>query len=104
MALASSLHQASCYRYSALEPHVSAEIMELHHSKHHNTYVTSYNKLLEEAKEAEQKADSQAMPKLTKGLNFHGGGAQRGALHVSDRYRSGTVCDALVIKGHRARQ
>ena len=50
--------------------------MELHHSKHHNTYVTSYNKLLEQAKEAEQKSDSQAMPKLSAGLNFHGGGAR----------------------------
>lgn len=62
-------------RYSALEPHISAEIMELHHSKHHQTYVTSYNKLLEQAHEAESTSDSQALPKLSKGLNFHGGGA-----------------------------
>uniref|UniRef100_A0A0E9VT85 Superoxide dismutase [Mn], mitochondrial n=1 Tax=Anguilla anguilla TaxID=7936 RepID=A0A0E9VT85_ANGAN len=27
------------YDYGALEPHISAEIMQLHHSKHHATYV-----------------------------------------------------------------
>ena len=27
------------YDYAALEPHISAKIMELHHSKHHATYV-----------------------------------------------------------------
>ena len=29
------------YDYNELEPFISAEIMELHHSKHHNTYVTT---------------------------------------------------------------
>ena len=29
--------------YSALEPSISGQIMELHHSKHHQTYVNSYN-------------------------------------------------------------
>ena len=27
------------YDYGALEPHISGKIMELHHDKHHNTYV-----------------------------------------------------------------
>ena len=31
------------YDYNALEPVISAEIMTLHHSKHHNTYVTNLN-------------------------------------------------------------
>ncbi|KAH8981963.1 Mn superoxide dismutase [Lactarius hatsudake] len=31
------------YAYDALEPHISAEIMELHHSKHHQTYVNGLN-------------------------------------------------------------
>ncbi len=31
------------YGYSALEPVVSGEIMELHHSKHHATYVNNLN-------------------------------------------------------------
>ena len=29
------------YEYHALEPYISAEIMKLHHSKHHATYVLS---------------------------------------------------------------
>ncbi len=31
------------YAYNALEPVISAEIMELHHSKHHATYVNNLN-------------------------------------------------------------
>ena len=31
----------------ALEPVISGQIMELHHSKHHNTYVTALNKAAE---------------------------------------------------------
>lgn len=35
------------YDYSALEPHIDARTMEIHHSKHHNGYVTNLNKALE---------------------------------------------------------
>ncbi|MDU4244820.1 MAG: superoxide dismutase, partial [Varibaculum cambriense] len=35
------------YDYAALEPHISAKIMELHHDKHHNTYVNGANAALE---------------------------------------------------------
>ena len=31
------------YGYDALEPHIDKETMEIHHSKHHNTYVTKLN-------------------------------------------------------------
>ena len=31
------------YAYDALEPHIDKETMEIHHSKHHNTYVTKLN-------------------------------------------------------------
>ncbi len=40
------------YDYSALEPHISARIMELHHSKHHQAYVTGANAALEAMAEA----------------------------------------------------
>ena len=31
------------YDYNALEPVISAEIMQLHHSKHHQAYINNYN-------------------------------------------------------------
>lgn len=47
--------------------------MELHHSKHHNTYVTSYNTNFEKMQEANQKGDIQAQIALQPLINFHGG-------------------------------
>ena len=34
------------YAYDALEPHIDKETMNIHHSKHHNTYVTNLNNAL----------------------------------------------------------
>lgn len=35
------------YAYDALEPHIDKETMTIHHTKHHNTYVTNLNKAVE---------------------------------------------------------
>lgn len=35
------------YAYDALEPHIDKETMEIHHTKHHNTYVTNLNAAVE---------------------------------------------------------
>jgi Fe-Mn family superoxide dismutase len=35
------------YPFNALEPHIDAKTMEIHHGKHHNAYVTNLNKALE---------------------------------------------------------
>lgn len=35
------------YAYDALEPHIDKETMNIHHSKHHNAYVTNLNNALE---------------------------------------------------------
>jgi len=37
------------YSYDALEPHIDARTMEIHHSKHHNAYIANVNKALEGA-------------------------------------------------------
>ncbi|CAN8104133.1 unnamed protein product [Discula destructiva] len=62
------------YDYGALEPYISAQIMELHHSKHHQTYVTGLNTALESLGDAEAKGDFTKAATLAPLLNFHGGG------------------------------
>jgi Fe-Mn family superoxide dismutase len=62
------------YDYGALEPHISAQIMELHHSKHHAAYVAGANTALEKLEEARAKGDFASVPKLEKDLAFHLGG------------------------------
>ncbi|HTS46835.1 MAG TPA: superoxide dismutase, partial [Bryobacteraceae bacterium] len=37
------------YPFEALEPHIDAKTMEIHHDKHHGAYVTNLNKALESA-------------------------------------------------------
>lgn len=44
------------YAFDALEPHIDARTMEIHHDKHHATYVTNLNKALESAPELEGKS------------------------------------------------
>ena len=59
------------YDYGALEPHVSAQIMELHHDKHHAAYVTGANQTLEKLAAARDKDDFGAIVGLEKTLAFH---------------------------------
>lgn len=62
------------YEFSDLEPVISAEIMMLHYTKHHQTYVTNLNKALDEYAQAEEKEDLQKMIALQKAIKFNGGG------------------------------
>ena len=62
------------YDYAALEPHISAKIMELHHDKHHATYVKGANTALEQLAEARDKGDFANVSKLSKDLSFNLGG------------------------------
>lgn len=62
------------YDYDALEPVIAAEIMQLHHQKHHNAYVTKLNEALEKYAAAEAKEDLETMIALQPAIRFNGGG------------------------------
>jgi len=62
------------YDYNSLEPIISAEIMQLHHSKHHATYVNNLNIAEEKLAEAAAKSDVSSVIGLHGVLKFNGGG------------------------------
>lgn len=69
------------YAYDALEPHIDARTMEIHHSKHHNTYVTNLNAAVEKTAELSGKSlesllsDLNAVPEPVRAVvRNHGGG------------------------------
>jgi len=62
------------YAFDALEPIISAEIMELHYTKHHKAYVENLNKALKEFAEVEKKQDLARMVELEQSIKFNGGG------------------------------
>jgi Fe-Mn family superoxide dismutase len=85
------------YDYGALEPHLSGEIMQLHHDKHHRAYVDGANATIERIIDARRRHDFANIPALERKLAFnvsghvlhslfwknlspHGGGAPAGAL------------------------
>uniref|UniRef100_A0A0W0FWV3 Superoxide dismutase n=2 Tax=Moniliophthora roreri TaxID=221103 RepID=A0A0W0FWV3_MONRR len=59
------------YAYNALEPHISEEIMKLHHQKHHQTYVNGLNAAEESYAKAPSTKEKIA---LQAALKFNGGG------------------------------
>jgi Fe-Mn family superoxide dismutase len=62
------------YDYAALEPNISARIMELHHSKHHAAYVAGANLALEQLAEARESNNFANINRFSKDLAFHLGG------------------------------
>ena len=62
------------YDYGALAPHISAQIMELHHSKHHQTYVNGANTALDQLAAARDAGDLANINKLERDLAFNLGG------------------------------
>lgn len=54
------------YAYDALEPHIDATTMEIHHSKHHQAYVTNLNAALEKAPEFLEKTIEEVVENLDK--------------------------------------
>src|SRR3954452_1214466 len=62
------------YDYGALQPHISGEIMELHHSKHHATYVNGVNTALEKLADARDNDSFDSVGGLERQLSFNLGG------------------------------
>jgi Fe-Mn family superoxide dismutase len=52
------------YANNALEPHIDALTMEIHHDRHHNTYVTNLNAALEKAPELQSKSIEELLTDL----------------------------------------
>ena len=68
------------YPANALEPHIDARTMEIHHDKHHAAYVTNLNKALESAPDAANKsaeeliADLNSVPESVRTMVRNNGG------------------------------
>ena len=63
------------YDYSALEPFIAGEIMELHHDKHHAGYVSGANAALEALEEARKAGNAEdKIATISKNLAFNLGG------------------------------
>jgi superoxide dismutase, Fe-Mn family len=59
------------YDFGALEPHISGQIMQLHHDKHHAAYVKKANETLDQLDEARDKSDFTRIAGLEKSLAFN---------------------------------
>jgi Fe-Mn family superoxide dismutase len=59
------------YDFGALEPHISGQIMELHHGKHHKAYVEKANETLEKLEQARAGKDFTRLAGLEKALAFN---------------------------------
>jgi len=69
------------YAYDALEPHIDARTMEIHHTKHHQAYINNLNAALEKAPDLKQKSleellrGIQQVPEgIRPAVRNHGGG------------------------------
>jgi superoxide dismutase, Fe-Mn family len=69
------------YAYDALDPHIDARTMEIHHTKHHQAYINNLNAALEKAPELKQKSledllrGIQQVPEAIRtAVRNHGGG------------------------------
>ena len=68
------------YAFDALEPHIDAQTMQIHHGKHHQTYVTNLNAALEKAPELQNQSIEQLLanvgsaPEAVRGAIRNNGG------------------------------
>ncbi len=62
------------YDYKALAPYISEELLTLHHTKHHQAYVTGANAILEKFDKARKDKTDFDVKATAKELSFHVGG------------------------------
>lgn len=97
------------YAYNALEPHIDAQTMEIHHTKHHQAYTNGLNTALESLNAELQNMELTKLlssidkvPENVRGaVNFHGGGYDNHALFWNNMKPNGggepggSVADAI---------
>ena len=59
------------YAFNALEPHISATIMQLHHDKHHALYVKGANTAIEQLDDARAQGDFTRVAAVERALAFN---------------------------------
>ncbi|MBM3326958.1 MAG: superoxide dismutase [Calditrichaeota bacterium] len=62
------------YSYEALEPHIDAQTVRLHHDMHHKSYVDGLNNAEAKLEEARQKGDFALIKHWSREAAFHGSG------------------------------
>ncbi|MGI0040690.1 MAG: superoxide dismutase, partial [Nitrosopumilaceae archaeon] len=97
------------YAYNALEPHIDAQTMEIHHTKHHQAYTNGLNTALESLSAELQNMELikllsslDKVPENVRGaVNFHGGGYDNHTLFWNNMKPNGggelggSVADAI---------
>ncbi|MEK6911170.1 MAG: superoxide dismutase [Nanoarchaeota archaeon] len=97
------------YAYNALEPVIDTKTMEIHHTKHHQTYVDKLNLALEKYPELQKKKVEELLKDLSKipeearnAVRNHGGGHYNHSLfwelmtpNIKDREAKGKVVEAI---------
>jgi Fe-Mn family superoxide dismutase len=78
------------FDYSALEPQLSARIIELHHSRHHQAYVDGANTTLDKLASARDAGDFASLVGLEKALAFHVSGHVLHSLYWTNLTPNGT--------------
>lgn len=71
------------YAFDALEPHIDAQTMEIHHDKHHNAYVTKLNAALEGSGVADQSIEDLCRNLSSVPENIRGGVRNNGGGHAN---------------------